>query len=148
MPLPMKRQGTVKPKVRNASKVLLFVATILFGCKASKVDGNNFQGCKDCYDVKRFAKKDKDAYESTILFNYYDFHKKNQIIPFRFVGFVIIDDFVFRDSIVEIHPRDGQVDVLISTHLKETILIKDLKVSKGDSIVIDAYLKDSETILE
>lgn len=143
----MKPQDHQMRRVRNVhNRTLIFfiilVLMLFCGCKAIVIEKSEFVN-ENGYNILK--NKTSDGMGCYLLFKYFDFEKNSERIPF---SFVIVNDLIVKDSIIQLLPESRGFDIKISVHSKETVLINDLKLLKGDSIVINAYLRDSYTSFE
>ncbi|WP_428743461.1 hypothetical protein [Tenacibaculum sp.] len=120
-------------KVLNVHS-FIYLLTYLFitGCANSRVkvtQGN--------YSIKKFKSSD-----SWITINAYD----NEISYGALTPIIKINKLYFHnEGIKTFNVEDSNYGIRISHIGKISIEIKDLVVKKGDSIVINAYLKDDPT---
>lgn len=136
----MKTQATVGLKALSVINSISFL--ILFmGCKTiGNIENGKSESSDSCYKLLRHKTRTKEG--KVIAFRYFDYEKNNRRIPF---SFAIINGIAVEDSIVRISSDTQEVDIIISETLKETIKIDDLKITKGDSIIVKLFLRDSNT---
>ena len=137
MRLLTKTLAMVNQEEQSAIKLILILTVLFFTCcKPTKpqVDKN-----KD-YEIKRY---EANGVGNVVVLRYFDHENHNRPIPY---SFAIVNDIMEKDSIIQVVARSVKLNLKISVHAKETILIENLEVGKGDSIVVNAYLRDSKTI--
>ncbi|MGG8498152.1 hypothetical protein ACQY1Q_17260 [Tenacibaculum sp. TC6] len=120
-------------KVLNVhSFIYLFIYLFITGCYTNriKVTQNN-------YSIKKFKSSD-----NWITINAYD----NEISYGTLIPIIKINKLYFlNEGIKTFNVEDSNYNIQISHFGKIPINIKNLVVKKGDSIVINAYLKDDPT---
>ena len=139
----MKQQIQAGQEVRSAlnkTVILAVIYLIIVGCatkKQVKIPKNND---RSTYVIEEF---NTSSGEGKILnLQLYDFDNKRSRYPFRFAS---VNGIVTKDSIVLVSTETENVELKFSQILKHTLIIDKLSIMKGDSIVIRAYLKDSNT---
>lgn len=136
----------MKDIVNQAKKALsvkhtVFLLTLVFitSCGVKRYDVVD-----NTYDIKRF--KSKSGY-SSININSFDFKTKDKISPWININDVALE-YVFNEKGNFTNPL--QIKVIPNNHFnieiyylrRHTVKIKELYLKDGDSIVINAYLKE------
>lgn len=130
----MKDMQEAMRKVLNVNKLIcVYICLLIFGCSSSKESFNkNFSN----YTVNKF-KSDRRS----IKINALDKGFPYDTIP---SPLIIINNLYFGETSF-FRPKVGKHNIEIASPGKVSVIIKDLVVKKGDSIVINAYLKDDPT---
>ncbi|WP_299005544.1 hypothetical protein [uncultured Tenacibaculum sp.] len=115
--------------------VILFIYLFITGCYTSKKTVSDTTSSS--YEIKKFKSSD-----NWITINAYD----NEISYGKLIPIIKINKLYFFDDGIETFNVEGSKHNIRISHIgKIPITIKDLVVKKGDSIVINAYLKDDPT---
>ncbi len=124
-------------KVLNARNfICLFTCILIMSCHTSKNTINN-KIPSSSYEIKKFKSSD-----NWITINAYD----NEISYGKLIPIIKINKlYFFNDGIKTFNVVESKHNIQISHIGKIPITIKDLVVKKGDSIVINAYLKQDPT---
>ncbi|MGG8498159.1 hypothetical protein ACQY1Q_17295 [Tenacibaculum sp. TC6] len=126
-------------KVLSANKILflLFISNIIISCVAHKKHEIN----NDTYTFKKY--KSSTGF-SSIIINAYDYENKNKINAAARVNSIYFSSTIKKDKQplqVEITPNNSfKVEVFLPS--RYTVKIKEFYVKRGDSIIINAYLKE------
>ncbi len=124
-------------KVLNVNKIIyLFMFLMFINCGVKKISEQQ----KSEYSTEKF--KTLDSLDSWITVKTYD----NEISYGTLIPIIKINKLYFFDDGIETFNVEGSKHNIRISHIgKIPITIKDLVVKKGDSIVINAYLKDDPT---
>jgi hypothetical protein len=137
MAIIMQRVSSVLNKVYGLAILIIFL-----NCSTPKRISNKIENCEECYTIERFKMRADNSTKSILLFNYYEFSTK-EALPF---DFVIIDDFAFKENPVEIMTTDGVINIIVSKHSKKPVKIEHVSIAKGDSLVVNVYLKEFNAV--
>lgn len=131
-------------KALNVHKIIILtiIGVVLISCAAHRPDKVD-----STYTLKKY--RSKSGFSSIVLYAY-DFHLKNKM-----TANVSVNDVYFYIDYKnkQIHPLkiktipSRKYNVEVSSIGMNTVKIKDLYVEKGDSIVINAFLKEDKTPL-
>jgi len=122
-------------KAKSVIKIFFFnIVIILFvGCNSSKlIDSKN-----ENYEIKYL--KTKNNLSSYIVINFFDSDNLNKKIN----ASVNING-ISLNRVYEFKVLSGSYNVRGSFVGKKHVLINNLKISKGDSIVLKAFMQDSD----
>ncbi len=121
-------------KVLSVNKLIyIFICLLVFGCSSSR---ENFINKFSNYTVNKFKSNRR-----SIKINVLDKGFPYDTIP---SPLIIINNLYFGETSF-FRPTTGKHSIEIAALGKISVIIKDLIVKKGDSIVINAYLKDDPT---
>ena len=129
----------VMRKVLSVS-LLLLVSSVI-SCKSVRNDIVD-----KTYKLEKFKSKQTDF--SSIVINAYDFEMKKELAGIVYVNNVVFFmDFDRKNKVkpLVVTPNtDNYFDVEISYIRRHTVKVDKFFVKRGDSIVIDAYLKEDK----
>ena len=107
------------------------------------IQAKKTQTSESTYEIERF--KTWDGNGQILNIQLFDFKDKTKRYPFRFA---FVNGIAIKDSLVMVAADTETVSIELSQILKHSVKVQGLQLTKGDSLVVKAYLKDSNTIFD
>ena len=126
----------VNQMLKGKNVIKLFCIFLFISCSASKVNNKKLNSW---YEIKKIKSKNN---ETKIILNSYDYENKEE----RIAATIVINNVLLNSETIRVWPGKHSLEVICYSKLP--IKINNLRVEKGDSIVINAYLKDSNYPIE
>ena len=138
----------VEQEATNAIKFLIGIALLaltIYGCKVNTYSANSPSNpdTNSTFEVQRLETRSGDGKICKI--ELYDYDDKSKRFPF---SFAIVNGISIRDSVFRVATETKTVDIKIYQVLHDPIFIDNLVISTGDSLVVRAFLKESNWIME
>ncbi len=125
-------------KAQNAIKIIILF--LITSCAINKINSKD-KLITDQYSLMRY--KSKKNYDTQVIIKCYDYENRKERIT---QAAIIVNNILLNSGKISV--SSGRHTFKIGYLGKKTIKINKLIVKAGDSIVLNAYLKDSNHAIE
>ena len=123
--------------------IYVVILQVWIGCAIVSNDFSSQTTSNGRYRIKYLKSKEKGLTSlSHLRVNYFDYQDSIKEVE---CGLILNGDLILRQNTINILP--GTHDLLSAQIGKESIEIKNLKIERGDSVIVNFYLKNSNNFL-